>query len=134
MARRSPRLPDLATFPSPGLCRAPTPSEAAGCQAIACEPGRPPSFRGARCGESGIQNSLATLYEELDSGFGAAHRPGMTGLFPRRLADELLEARELLLDEVDGRLLLEVELVAELLAGEGDHQLRPAEKQGGGRE
>src|SRR5262245_16197686 len=41
--------------------------------------------------------------------------------------DEFLEARELLLDEVDGRLILELELVVELGVRETNEDLRPQE-------
>src|SRR5215831_15210495 len=44
-------------------------------------------------------------------------------------ADEFFELRELLLDHADGRLVLELErLLVEFLRGEGDDDLRPAEK------
>src|SRR5260370_34852809 len=49
-------------------------------------------------------------------------------------AGELLEARELLLDQVDGGLVLELQrLLVEFLRGKFHDYLRPAEKHGGDR-
>src|SRR5438034_7338160 len=48
---------------------------------------------------------------------------------PRDLADEALEGGELLLDDVLGRLILELELVVELGVRAADENLRPQEHQ-----
>jgi hypothetical protein len=59
---------------------------------------------------------------ELDyEGSAVKHRV----IFPAELADVFLERGELPLDEIDGGLVLELELVVELVLRQADEHLRP---------
>src|SRR4051794_15454723 len=58
---------------------------------------------------------------------GALRPAFLRSVLAADLADELLEAREMLLDEVDGRLILQLELVVELGIGAANEDFRPRE-------